>query len=97
MSKKLFIGGLPYSTTVDQLKEMFMKAGTIESATIIVDRATGRSKGFGFIEFSSDEEAQSAISMFDGMEIEGRSIKVSEARPMEERPRRDMNRGGFGN
>ena len=92
MAKKLYVGGLPYSTTDDSLKEAFSQAGTVESATVISDRMTGRSKGFGFVEMSTDEEAQKAIEMFNGKDFEGRKLTVNEARPMEERPRRT---GGF--
>ncbi len=94
MAKKLYVGGLPYSASEDTLKEMFSKAGTVESATIIMDRMSGRSKGFGFVEMSSEEEAAKAIEMWNGKDMEGRSLAVAEARPMEERPRRDFNRGG---
>jgi cold-inducible RNA-binding protein len=96
MAKKLYVGGLPYSTRDENLKETFSQAGNVESATVIMDRMSGRSKGFGFVEFSSDEEAQKAIEMFDGTDLGGRTIKVNEARPMEERPKRDSNNGGFG-
>jgi cold-inducible RNA-binding protein len=91
MAKKLFVGGLSYETTEATLKENFSKAGTVESATVIVDKMSGRSKGFGFVEMSSEEEAQKAIEMFNGKEIDGKSVTVNEARPMESRPRR----GGF--
>jgi cold-inducible RNA-binding protein len=95
MAKKLYVGGLPYSTTEDSLKEAFAQAGTVETATVIIDKMSGRSKGFGFVEMATDEEAQKAIELFDGKEFEGRTIKVNEARPMEARPpRRDFNRGG---
>lgn len=94
MAKKLYVGGLSYSTTEDALKELFSQAGTVETATIIVDRMSGRSKGFGFVEMSSDEEAQKAIEMFNGKELDERSLTVNEARPMEDRPRRDFDRGG---
>ena len=96
MAKKLYVGGLSYDTTEDSLKEAFAKAGAVESAIIITDKMSGRSKGFGFVEFSSDEDAQKAIEMWNGKEFEGRSLTVNEARPMEERPRRDFNRGGGG-
>ncbi len=92
MAKKLYVGGLPYSTTDATLKETFSAAGTVESATVIIDRMTNRSKGFGFVEMSSDEEAQKAIEMFNGKDIEGRNITVNEARPMEPRAPRQ---GGF--
>ncbi len=103
MAKKLYVGGLAYGTTTDTLKELFAQAGTVDSVDIIMDRMTGQSKGFGFVEMSSDEEAQKAIEMYDGQEIDGRSVTVNEARPREERPRnggfnrgggRDDNRGG---
>ena len=87
MAKKLYVGGLSYDTTEDTLKETFSQAGTVESATIIIDRTTGRSKGFGFVEMSSDEEAQKAIETLNGKELDGRSITVNEARPMEPRQR----------
>lgn len=97
MAKKLYVGGLPYSTTEDSLKEAFSQAGTVETATVIIDKMSGRSKGFGFVEMASEEDAQKAIELFDGKEFEGRTIKVNEARPMEARPpRRDFNRGGGG-
>ena len=93
MAKKLYVGGLPYSTSEDQLKDLFAQAGSVESAIIIMDKMTGRSKGFGFVEMSSDEEASKAIEMFDKKEYEGRTLTVNEARPMEARPpRRDFNR-----
>ncbi len=92
MAQKLYVGGLSYGTTEDSLRDYFSQAGTVSSATIIMDKMSGRSKGFGFVEMGSEEEAQKAISMFDGKEFEGRTLRVSEARPMEERPRRQ----GFG-
>ena len=93
MAKKLYVGGLPYSTSEDQLKDLFAQAGSVESSIIIMDKMTGRSKGFGFVEMSSDDEASKAIEMFDKKEYEGRTLTVNEARPMEARPpRRDFNR-----
>lgn len=94
MAKKLYVGGLPYSTTEDSLKELFAQAGTVESAIVIIDKMSGRSKGFGFVEMSNDEEAQKGIELWNGKEFEGRTLTVAEARPMEERPRRSFNRGG---
>jgi len=91
MAKKLYVGGLSYDTTQDRLKEMFAEAGTVESATVIMDKMSGRSKGFGFVEMSSEAEAQKAIELFNGKDLDGRSITVNEARPQE--PRRE---GGFG-
>lgn len=85
MAKKLYVGGLSYDTSEGSLRELFSQAGTVESATIIMDKMTGRSKGFGFVEMSSDGEAQKAIEMFNGKEFEGRTITVNEARPMEPR------------
>lgn len=96
MSKKLYVGGLPYSTTEDALKEFFAAAGNVETATVITDRMTGRSKGFGFVEMSTEEEAQKAIELFDGKEMEGRKITVNEARPREERPRGNFGGGNGG-
>lgn len=85
MAKKLYVGGLSYDTSEGSLRELFSQAGAVESATIIMDKMTGRSKGFGFVEMSSDGEAQKAIEMFNGKEFEGRTITVNEARPMEPR------------
>ncbi len=82
MSNKLYVGGLPYETTEDALKDLFAEAGTVASATIIVDKISGRSKGFGFVEMSSEEEAQKAIDTLNGKEFGGRTIVVDEAKPM---------------
>lgn len=87
MAKKLYVGSLSYNTSENTLKETFAQAGTVESATVIIDKMSGRSKGFGFVEMSSEEEAQKAIEMFNGKELDGRSITVNEARPQEDRPR----------
>ena len=100
MAKKLYVGGLSYSTNEDTLRSEFSKAGSVESATVIMDRMSGRSKGFGFVEMSTEDEAKKAVEMFNGKELEGRSLTVNEARPQESRPRtggfnRD-NRGGSG-
>jgi cold-inducible RNA-binding protein len=92
MNKKLYVGGLPYATTQDSLKEGFSGAGNVISAIVITDKMSGRSKGFGFVEYETEEEAQKAIEMYNGKDFEGRRITVSEARPMEPRPRRDFNR-----
>src|SRR3989344_3807762 len=94
MGSKLFVGGLPYRTTNDELKDAFQQAGNVTSASVIIDRATGRSKGFGFVEMSSDSEAQAAIDMWNGKDFDGRTLTVSEARPMEERPRGGGGGGG---
>ena len=95
MAKRLYVGGLPYSTTDETLRAGFEKAGKVDSATVIMDKMSGRSKGFGFVEMSTDEEAQAAIQMLDGKDFDGRRITVSEARPMAEKPARgNFNRGG---
>lgn len=94
MAKKLYVGGLPYSTSDTELKDAFAQAGAVSSAIIIMDKMTGRSKGFGFVEFASDEDAQKAIDMWNGKDFGGRTLTVNEARPMEERPRRDSRGGG---
>ncbi|MFH1048886.1 MAG: RNA-binding protein [Patescibacteria group bacterium] len=96
MAKKLYVGSLSYSTTDDALKATFSAAGTVVSASIIIDKMSGRSKGFGFVEMSTDEEALKAVEMFNGKEVDGRTIIVNEARPMTERPARTGGRGGFG-
>ncbi|MGZ6005424.1 MAG: RNA recognition motif domain-containing protein, partial [Candidatus Saccharimonadales bacterium] len=93
---KLFVGGLPFSMTEDELNDAFAAHGKVASAVIIKDRDTGRSKGFGFVEFESDEEGKAAEKALNGTELGGRSITVNEARAREERPRRDFNGGGGG-
>jgi RNA recognition motif-containing protein len=87
MATKLFIGSLAWTTTDDSLRDFFATVGTVSSANVIVDRDTNRSKGFGFVEMSSDEEAKKAIDELNGKELDGRAIVVNEARPREERPR----------
>jgi RNA recognition motif-containing protein len=84
MGTKLYVGGLSYDTTDDSFKAGFSEAGNVTSANVIVDRMSGRSKGFGFVEFSTEDEAKKAIETFDGKDFEGRTIKVSEARPMKQ-------------
>lgn len=96
MTKKLYVGNLSFSVTEDLLIEKFSKCGTVDSAKLITDRDTGRSKGFAFVEMSSDEEAQKAIEMYDGKEQDGRSIKVNEAKPQESRGRGGFSGGGRG-
>ncbi len=93
MGKKLFVGNLPFSATDQTIKEAFSRCGTVESAKIITERDTGRSKGFGFVEMSSDAEASEAISKLNGTELEGRAMSVSEAKPQAPR---EGGRGGFG-
>jgi RNA recognition motif-containing protein len=85
MEKKLFVGSLSYSTTEDRLRDAFAAAGSVESVAIIFDRATNRSKGFGFVEMASPEEAQAAIKMWDGQDLDGRRLAVSVARPLKPR------------
>jgi len=89
MTTKLYVGGIPYSTTEASLSELFAKAGTVSSASIIIDRMTGRSKGFGFVEMSNDDEAQAAINMYNGQDFEGRKLTVNVARPLEPRAPHD--------
>ena len=91
MNNKLYVGGLPYSVTDTQLEETFAAHGTVESARVITDRMTGRSRGFGFVEMSSPEEAEEAIQKLNGTDLEGRSLTVNEAKPQQ--PRSD---GGGG-
>ena len=95
MAAKLYVGNLPYSATEDGLKNHFSSAGSVASVKIIIDRETGRSKGFGFVEMESEDGAQSAVSQLDGQEFEGRSLRVSEAKPQPERESRGGG-GGFG-
>ena len=94
MAKKLYVGSLSYNTNEDGLRDAFAQAGTVTSAAVITDKMTGRSKGFGFVEMSSDSEAQAAIDMWNGKELDGRTLVVNEARPME--PRAPRSGGGFG-
>jgi len=91
MSKKLYVGNLAFQTTSQDLQQLFAQAGTVESANVIEDRDTGRSKGFAFVEMSTEDEAASAIGQFNGKEVAGRALKVNEARPRENR-----SGGGFG-
>ena len=96
MATKLYVGGLSYNTTEDALKDAFSNAGTVTSASIIMDKMTGRSRGFGFVEMSSDEEAKNAVDMWNGKELDGRTLTVNEARPLGERPARRPGGGGGG-
>ncbi len=93
MGKKLYVGNLPFNVDQQSLIDAFAQVGTVESATVITDRETGRSKGFGFVEMSSDAEAAEAINRLNGTDFGGRSITVNEARPMAPR---ENNRGGGG-
>lgn len=108
MNNRLYVGGIAYSTTEDALRDAFAQAGTVTSVKVIIDKFSGRSKGFGFVEMGTDEEAQKAIEMWNGKDLDGRTLTVNVARPMEDRPARpsgydrgprDFNRGsrgGFG-
>lgn len=82
--KKVFVGNLSYTVTGDQLRELFSQAGEVVDAVVIIERQTGRSKGFGFVEFSTEEEAKKAIETFEGKELDGREMRVNEARQREE-------------
>jgi RNA recognition motif-containing protein len=92
MGKKLYVGNLPFSATDESLQEMFAQSGSVTSAKIIMDRDTGRSKGFGFVEMASEEEASDAIQKLNGQSVGGRAITVAEARPVT--PREDRGGGG---
>lgn len=81
MAKKLFIGSLPYATTSDQLREIFAKVGQVAEANVVMDKMSGRSRGFGFVEMATDEDAKKAVDSLNGTEVDGRKIFVSEARP----------------
>ena len=98
MGKKLFVGNLPFSVTSEELAQHFGQVGTCESATVVTDRDSGRSRGFGFVEMSSAEEAEQAINVLNGRELGGRRINVSEAqeRPRGDRPGGGGGRGGYG-
>lgn len=93
---KLFVGGLPFSSTDEELSELFGAHGTVSSAVIVKDRDTGRSKGFGFVEFENEEEGKAAEKALHNSEIGGRTITVNQARPKEDRPRRDFGGGNGG-
>lgn len=92
--QNLFVGSLAYATTDDGLKAHFEQIGPVASARVITDRDSGRSKGFGFVEFENEEDNQKAVDQLDGKELDGRTISVSLARPKEDRPHRDFNGGG---
>lgn len=95
MGQKLYVGGLPYSVTQEQLQELFAVHGTVESARVIADKYTGQSRGFGFVDMSSPAEAQQAIKALHGSQLSGRTLVVNEARPQEQRS--DRSGGGGGN
>jgi cold-inducible RNA-binding protein len=98
MSVKLYVGNLSFQTSSDDLQQLFAQVGTVESATVVEDRDTGRSRGFGFVEMGSKEEGQKAIDEFNGKDLNGRNLTVNEARPREDRGNRGGGRGfGGGN
>src|SRR6201991_4964943 len=96
MGSKLYVGNLSYGTTSSDLEQLFAQHGTVQSAEVIQDRDTGRSKGFGFVQMGSDDEAQAAIAALNGQEVDGRALTVNEAKPREERPRGGGGGGGRG-
>jgi len=103
MATKLYVGGLSYNTTEQGLRDAFAQAGTVVSASVVMDRMTGRSRGFGFVEMGTDEEMKKAIDMWNGKDLDGRTLTVNEARPMTprgDRPQRSFGggggRGGYG-
>lgn len=93
MAKRIYVGGLPYSATESALENLFASSGTVTSATIVTDRYTGQAKGFGFVEMSTNDEADAAISALNGTTMDGRTLTVNEAKPREERP---QGGGGYG-
>jgi len=100
MAKKLFVGGIPWATTSDDLQQLFSQHGTVASATVITDKMTCRSRGFGFVEFENDAEADAATTALNNSDYNGRTLVVKEARPLEDRPKRSFDgggdRGGYG-
>jgi len=102
VEKKLYVGGLSYNTTETGLRDAFSQAGEVVSASVITDKMSGRSRGFGFVEMATEEDAQKAIDMWNGKELDGRTLVVNEAKPMSDRPKRTGgfdrggSRGGFG-
>jgi cold-inducible RNA-binding protein len=103
MAKKLFVGGIPWATTSDDLSQLFGQYGQVTSAVVITDKMTGRSRGFGFVEFANDADAESAIAGQNEKEFNGRTLVVKEAKPLEDRPKRSFGgprgggRGGYNN
>lgn len=90
MAKKLFVGGLPWATTSDELKDLFSQHGAVSSATVITDKMSGRSRGFGFVEFDNDGDADAAKNALNNSQFGGRTLVVNEANPMEDRPKRSF-------
>ena len=96
MSKKLYVGNLSYNTTSDQLRDLFSQYGAVEKADVLMDRMSGRSRGFGFVEMTNDDEALKAVETLNGQDFEGRKLVVNEARPLADRPPRRSFGGGSG-
>jgi RNA recognition motif-containing protein len=96
MAMKLYVGNLSFQTTSEELQQLFAQAGTVESASVVEDRDTGRSRGFGFVEMASKEEGEKAIEQFNGTDMNGRNLTVNEARPREDRGNRGGGGGGRG-
>src|SRR5881275_228692 len=96
MGSKLYVGNLSYNTTSSDLEQLFAQHGSVQSAEVISDRETGRSKGFGFVQMGTDDEAQAAIAALNGQKHGGRALTVNEAKPREERPRGGGGGGGYG-
>ena len=96
MAKRIYVGGLPYSATEEDLENLFSSIGAVKDATIITDRYTGQAKGFGFIEMDNDAEAEAAINALNGTQMGGRTLTVNEAKPREDRPRTGGGGGGYG-
>ena len=96
MAKKLFVGGIPWATTSDDLSQLFGQYGAVTSAVVITDKMTGRSRGFGFVEFENDADADAAIAGQNEKEFNGRTLVVKEAKPLEDRPKRSFGGGGHG-
>src|SRR5579862_3385066 len=96
MAKRIYVGGLPYSATEEDLENLFASAGAVKEVTIITDRYTGQAKGFGFVEMDSDTDADAAIASLNGTQMGGRTLTVNEAKPREDRPRGGGGGGGYG-
>ena len=94
MATKLFVGGLSYSTSNERLREVFAESGEVQSATVVTDRETGRSRGFGFVEMATNEEAEKAIARLNGQEVDGRRLQVEKAKESGSGPRRPAGSGG---